>query len=126
MADLTVDWTSGADAYSESFDTGDRDINGFEIASALANLGAKLQLEHSEDYVAGDGDPDGNATWVKVYDDANTAIAWTVGTAACCARFSPSSTMKLGRVRLKAVTAADADANQTTGSVGLNLVKIRV
>ena len=125
-ADLNVAWTLDADPYSESFDPGDRDIIGFECAQALANAGEAIELEHSEDWDAHSStDPDGDATWVPMTSGADL-ISFAVPAAAFSERFSPTSSMKLGRVRLKAVTAAGADADNAEGYVGVVLGKVRV
>jgi hypothetical protein len=124
MARFDLAFTSDADPYTESMYDQGLDIAGVRCP-ALANSAAKLWIEASVDWTPELGDS--GATWEPVEDEVGNKVEIAVSDSIAVRRhIPPTGHLGLGRFRMKAVTGAGANANQTSGVLNMVLVKVKV
>lgn len=124
MALFDLDFTTSADPYTESMWDQGYDLAGVR-SPALANSAAKLWIEASANWTPELGDS--GATWEVVEDEVGDKVEIAVSDSIAVRRhIAPTGHLGLGRFRMKAVTGAGADANQTSGTLNVVLVKVKV
>lgn len=123
MARIDLAFTSTADPYTESAYLHGEDPVGIR-APILAGTAAGIRIENSDNWDEDQGDV--WAAWEEVEDETGAAIEIAASTTKAVRRcIAHTKWMSLVRVRLRAVTGAGADSNQTSGTVSLFTANVR-